>query len=174
MNLLLHICCAPCTVYPHQQLTQAGVQIKGFFFNPNIHPLQEFKKRLLAVQQLQTITGLPVIYRDEYGLEEFVRQVVFREQQRCSFCYFWRLEMVAKTAKEQNCAAFSSTLLYSKYQKHELIKEIAEDIAQKEKIPFYYEDFRRGFSEGINLSRQMQLYRQPYCGCIYSEAERYK
>ncbi len=173
MKLLLHLCCAPCTVYPRQQLASAQADIHGLFFNPNIHPYREYRRRMEAVQQLQQQTGLPVIYQGGYGLEEFLRRVVFREAQRCYTCYYWRLQTTAKIAKRGKFDAFSSTLLYSKFQQHDLIKQIGETLAQDEGIPFYYEDFRVGWKEGIKLSKEMQLYRQQYCGCVYSEQERY-
>lgn len=174
MKLLIHLCCAPCTTYPQQKLARDNIQVHGLFFNPNIHPYQEYQRRLQAVQQLQERTGLSVIYQDNYGLEEFLRRVVFREERRCYTCYYWRLETAAKIAKRGKFEAFSSTLLYSKFQKHDMIKQIGESLAIKEGIPFYYEDFRIGWKEGIQLSKDMELYRQQYCGCIYSEKERYE
>jgi predicted adenine nucleotide alpha hydrolase (AANH) superfamily ATPase len=173
MKLLLHICCAPCAVFPYKSLRERDFSVTGFFYNPNIHPCREYQRRLQAVQQLQRQTGLPVIYQGDYGLEEFLRRVVFREAQRCYICYYWRLQTTAKIARQGKFDAFSSTLLYSKFQQHDLIKQIGESLAQEEGIPFYYEDFRVGWKEGIRLSKEMQLYRQQYCGCVYSEEERW-
>ena len=80
-----------------------------------------------------------------------------------------RLEAAASVAKRGRYDAFSTTLLYSKFQKHDLIRQTAEAVSQKFDVPFYYEDFRTGWKEGIQLSKQQNLYRQKYCGCIYSE-----
>lgn len=173
MKILLHICCGPCAVYPVPYLQKEGHQVLGFFYNPNVHPYQEFQKRLQAVKQYEDMAGLKVIYRESYDLEEFLRNVVFREQDRCLICYTIRLRATAEMAKSGNYEAFSTTLLYSKFQQHQVIRELGESIARDVQLAFHYEDFRQGWKDGIALSRQMDLYRQQYCGCIYSEKERY-
>ncbi|MBU0663525.1 MAG: epoxyqueuosine reductase QueH [Proteobacteria bacterium] len=173
MNLFLHICCGPCATYPLAKLRQEGIAVNGYFYNPNIHPYREFKKRIEGVQQLAEISNLKVEIETRYGLTEYLREVVFHEHQRCPLCYAMRLEVVAQKAKERGDDAFSTTLLYSKYQDHEGIRRIGERLALKHEIEFYYEDFREGWKEGIEQAIAMDLYRQPYCGCIYSEQERY-
>lgn len=173
MSVLLHICCGPCTTYPLEVLKGEGIQVHGYFYNPNIHPYQEFRKRLEAVEQLASRTNLPVEYCREYGLRDYLRKVVFNEESRCGLCYDMRLREVVVKAKKMGADAFTSTLLYSRYQNHDLIRRIAEDLAEEHKIPFLYYDFRQGWQQGIEMSREMNLYRQPYCGCIYSEQERY-
>ncbi len=174
MNLLLHICCAPCACYPYKKLSAAGITTRGFFYNPNIHPYTEYQKRLQALKKLADIRQLQVIYRDDYQLEEFLRQVAHSESERCRICYYMRLSATAQVAKHGRFNAFSSTLLYSIYQKHELIKEIGLNVGKQHGIEFYYQDFRPGWREGISLSKEYDLYRQQYCGCIYSERDRYK
>ena len=173
MNLFLHICCAPCTTFPLAQLRLKGIAVYGYFYNPNIHPYHEFKKRIQGVQQLAEISDLKVEIDNTYGLTEYLRKVVFHEQQRCPLCYAMRLEVVVQKAKEREYEAFSTTLLYSKYQDHERIRNIGEKLAIQYDIDFYYEDFREGWKEGIEQAIAMDLYRQSYCGCIYSEQERY-
>ena len=147
--------------------------MQGFFYNPNIHPYLEFRKRLEAVEQLASRTNMPVDYHREYGLREYLRQVVHHEDSRCSLCYDMRLREVVAKAKKMGADAFTTTLLYSRYQNHDLIRRKAEELAEQHKIPFLYYDFRRGWQQGIDMSREMGLYRQSYCGCIYSEQERY-
>jgi predicted adenine nucleotide alpha hydrolase (AANH) superfamily ATPase len=173
MKILLHICCAPCSVYPVQELRRGGMSVTGFFYNHNIHPFQEYRMRLETVRKYAELAGLEVIFRDEYRLEEFLANVASDPEKRCLYCYSSRLEIAAATAVNLGFEAFSTTLLYSRYQKHDLIREIGENIAGKYGIRFHYDDFRRGWREGITLSRKMELYRQKYCGCIYSEKERY-
>ena len=114
-----------------------------------------------------------MIYRDEYLLEEFLRNVAPSPEKRCQYCYTVRLEAAAREAKKEPFDAFSTTLLYSIYQKHDLIKEIGERVAGEVGIPFYYEDFRPGWRKGVEVSKALGLYRQQYCGCIYSEKERF-
>lgn len=173
MKILLHICCANCATYPHQRLKEQGEEVVGFFFNPNIHPYQEYQKRLESTKNYSEAVGLKVIYRDEYLLEEFLRNVSHRVKERCSYCYSVRLEATVQEAKKRGFDQFSTTLLQSAHQNHFLIKEIGERIALEVGVPFYYEDFRQGWKKGVEISKTMGLYRQQYCGCIYSEKERF-
>jgi predicted adenine nucleotide alpha hydrolase (AANH) superfamily ATPase len=173
VKILLHICCANCAIYPIEQFKEKRDEVVGYFFNPNIHPYQEYQKRLEALEKYSKRVGLKVIYRDEYLLEEFLRNVSHRVKERCTYCYSVRLESTAQEAKKNAFDGFSTTLLQSTHQNHALIKEIGERIAGEIGIPFYYEDFRQGWKKGVEISKTMELYRQQYCGCIYSEKERF-
>ncbi|MGQ9636537.1 MAG: epoxyqueuosine reductase QueH [Thermodesulfobacteriota bacterium] len=173
MRILLHICCANCAIYPVEVLKGRGEKVVGFFFNPNIHPYQEYQKRLEALRRYAEQTGLEMIYRDEYLLEEFLRNVSPNPEKRCSYCYFLRLQATARTAKEKGFDLFSTTLLQSYHQDHLLIQETGNRVAQSSGVSFHYEDFRPGWRRGVEVSKAMGLYRQQYCGCIYSEKERY-
>lgn len=173
-KLLLHVCCGPCSIYPYQALKEKGFEITVFFYNPNIHPYQEYRKRLETFYQFAEQERIPTIScGEDYLPEEFLRQVVFREDKRCHFCYAIRLEEAAKIAAKGKFLYFSTTLLVSPYQNHELIKEVGEHMGRKYGVEFYYEDFRTGWKEGVEKSKELSLYRQPYCGCIYSEKDRY-
>jgi predicted adenine nucleotide alpha hydrolase (AANH) superfamily ATPase len=145
----------------------------GFFYNPNIHPYQEYQRRLEALKEYEKRSGVQVIYRDEYSLEDFLRGVTFREEERCRFCYHLRLDATAKVAKRGKFDAFTSTLLHSKHQDHQLICEIGQAVGKREGVQFLYRDFREGWGEALEESKALGLYRQNYCGCIYSEKERY-
>ncbi|MHB8231684.1 MAG: epoxyqueuosine reductase QueH [bacterium] len=114
-----------------------------------------------------------VIYEKNYDMEEFIRNVAFREENRCYYCLGKRLEKTASLARSSKFTHFSTTLLYSKHQKHDYIKEVGFNLQKKYGVNFYYEDFRAGYKEGIKLSYEYNLYRQNYCGCIYSEKERF-
>lgn len=173
MKLLMHICCANCCLYPLQSLFSRDIEVKGFWINPNIHPYTEYKLRLESLRQLQKTWGLDIEYIDHYGLKEFLRTIVNHEDDRCVFCYSIRLEETARTAKKMGLDGFTTSLLVSPYQKFDMIVETAQDMGKKYSIPFYMEDFRPGFHEGMKLSKELGLYRQKYCGCIYSEMERY-
>jgi predicted adenine nucleotide alpha hydrolase (AANH) superfamily ATPase len=173
MKILLHICCAPCTIYPAAALSDSGHQMRGFFFNPNIHPYQEFSRRVAALEDYAAATGLPIIWDRTYDLEDFLRRIIFREQDRCRFCYHLRLTAAARVARSGKFDAFTSTLLYSKFQNHAMIRELGSQVGQEAGVPFYYEDFRQGWASGIAQSKQMGLYRQQYCGCIFSERDRF-
>jgi predicted adenine nucleotide alpha hydrolase (AANH) superfamily ATPase len=173
LKALIHICCANCLIYPLKTLRQEGWDCMGFFYNPNIHPYQEYQRRLAAVQAYEQEAAIQVIYRDDYDLEQFLRGVAFRENERCRFCYHLRLQATAQVAKRGKFAAFTSTLLHSKHQDHELIKSIGEQVGKEQGVKFLYQDFREGWKQGIEESKALGLYRQSYCGCIYSEKERY-
>lgn len=173
MKILLHICCAPCAIYPVKEMRSNGLEVTGFFFNHNIHPYTEYRKRLDTVGEYAEKIDLEVIYRDEYRLEDFLEAVAVTPGERCLYCYSSRLEAVAATAAELGFDAYSSSLLYSRYQKHDAIKELGERFGIKYGVSFHYDDYRRGWKEGIEISKKMGLYRQQYCGCIYSEKERY-
>ncbi len=173
MKIMMHICCGPCAIYPLNALRSDGHEIRGFFFNPNIHPYREFKKRLQALKTVADEMSLENDYVKEYGLKEYLRKVVYNEERRCSICYEMRLLPTVMQAKTIGVDAFTTTLLYSKYQNHDLIRTTAERLAGEYNISFYYQDFRKGWQQGIDMSVKMDIYRQPYCGCIYSEQERY-
>jgi len=173
MKILLHICCAPCTIYPLEILRKEAGQVKGVFFNPNIHPYLEYKKRLDTVREYAAREGLEVNLAEGYPIEDFLQKTAALGKDRCSYCYEVRLRHTAEQARRGLFDAFTTTLLYSRYQKHDLIRTTAEDAAREFNIPFYYRDFRTGWEEGVRLSKDMGLYRQKYCGCIFSEKERY-
>ncbi|MBN2333606.1 MAG: epoxyqueuosine reductase QueH [Deltaproteobacteria bacterium] len=172
MKILLHCCCGPCVIYPLVQLRAGGHEVHGCFSN-HIHPYTEWQQRLQTLQTYATEVDLPLIVDDRYRLPYFLRNTVYRETQRCTFCYHDRLEVSAKIAKRGKFDAFTSTLLYSKFQQHELIREMGEAAGKAAGMAFYYEDFRAGWKAGIEESKERQMYRQQYCGCIYSEGERY-
>jgi predicted adenine nucleotide alpha hydrolase (AANH) superfamily ATPase len=173
MKVLLHICCANCAIYPVKVLREAGHNVSGYFFNHNIHPYQEYRKRLDAVKQYAGELALDVVYHDEYSLEEFLSQVAQTPASRCDYCYQSRLKRAAEFAAENGYDAFTSSLLYSRYQNHDAIRSFGEELARHYGLTFLYEDFRTGWQEGIKMSKAMGLYRQQYCGCIYSEKDRY-
>jgi len=173
LKILLHICCAPCSIIPLQTIRDAGHDVTGFFYNHNIHPFQEYSRRLDAVREYAAVTGLEMHIRDEYAVEEFLMNVAAEPEKRCRYCYLSRLELTARTAAGLGFDAFSSSLLYSRYQRHEEIRSIGETVAETYGVRFHYDDFRRGWQEGIRVSKELGLYRQQYCGCIYSEKERY-
>ncbi len=173
MKVLLHICCANCAIYPIKTMREEGLEVMGFFYRHNIHPYTECIKRQEALQTYAEQIDLKVIYQEGYDVEGFIQNVVFRESDRCNYCYHDRLQSTALLAKRGKFDYFSSTLLYSKHQQHELIRSMGESIGKMVGVPFRYQDYREGWKEGIDCSKQMGLYRQHYCGCIYSEKERY-
>ncbi|MBP2643078.1 MAG: queH [Firmicutes bacterium] len=174
MKVLLHVCCGPCAAYPVQQLRLDGYEITGYFYNPNIHPYKEFRRRLETAAEFGQKVGLDLIINECYDLEEFLRSALEAPLGRCYECYRLRLTQAARYAKENGFDSFTSSLLVSPYQKHEMIKEVGEDAAKQEGIPFLYYDFRPGWQQGVEISKDLELYRQPYCGCIFSERDRYK
>jgi len=174
MNVLLHICCAPCAIYPFSRLREEGVEVTGYFYNPNIHPYQEYRKRLDTVRDFSVRVGLEVLCGDGYELDSFLLRTAGKGPLRCEQCYRMRLDAVGAAARAKGFRGFTTSLLYSKFQKHDLIAGVGREMGTEHGVDFYYEDFRRGWREGIMESKAMGLYRQQYCGCIYSEHERYR
>ena len=173
MKILLHQCCGPCSLFPINILNDEKLDIFGYYYNPNIHPITEFYKRLQYTTIVNSHYNIKSIVNNEYDITGFVRNVAYRENNRCNYCYALRIEKTAQIAKRGKFDLFTTTLLYSKFQNHEIIREMCESAAKKHKIDFFYYDFREGWKEGIELSKQLDLYRQQYCGCIFSEEERF-
>lgn len=167
MKLLLHMCCAPCSVYPVSALRAEDIDFEGFFYNPNIHPKEEFLKRKENVENFSQLKGIPITYMGDFK-QEIWEEFDQSEEKRCNMCYSMRLDKAASFAKENGFDAFTTTLLVSPYQKHELIKQLGEKYARKYGVKFYYKDFRPGFRLGQQEAREMGLYRQKFCGCIIS------
>lgn len=173
MKLLMHICCSNCSIYPLETFLCKGIDIKGIWYNPNIHPYLEYSSRLESLKKLHKIWNLDIEYIDDYSLDDFLRAVVNQGDNRCSVCYSMRLDKTAETAKRMNFDSFTTSLLASPYQKFDIILKTGQEAAKKHGIRFYSEDFRKGWNISGELSRELGLYRQKYCGCIYSEMEKY-
>ena len=172
-TVLLHVCCGPCSTYVVKSLEDKGLQVTAFWYNPNIHPFREHQLRLEAAQTFAQATDLPLIITEGYDMLKYFHAVVGHESNRCLDCYRLRLEKTAKVAREKGFEAFTTTLLISPYQKHESLREIGEQLGKEIGVSFHYQDFRPGFRESHRLSRELALYHQGYCGCVYSEWERY-
>ncbi|RUM92146.1 MAG: hypothetical protein DSZ23_01010 [Thermodesulfatator sp.] len=176
MEILLHVCCGPCSVYPVSVLKAKGMEPMGFFFNPNIHPFRELERRITALEQVSDALDFPVVWDSSgYGLKGWLHALEgrFGFEERCPVCYRIRLEETARVARQMNIRTISTTLLYSRYQRHEAIVKTGREAARRYGLDFYYEDFRKGWQQGIDASIELRIYRQPYCGCVFSEAERY-
>lgn len=174
MKLLLHTCCAPCSVYCIESLRSEGIEPTIYWYNPNIHPYKEYEARRDCLKQYTKQINVNAIFEENYGLREFCKNTVSDLDNRCiNYCYKVRLEQTVKYAKENGYDAFSTTLLISPYQNHEVLKQIGEDLANKYNLKFLYRDFRVGFREGQKKARELGLYMQKYCGCVFSEEDRY-
>jgi hypothetical protein len=173
MNILLHICCGPCAIYPVDELKRQGHKFAGFFYNPNIHLYSEYLKRKAEVEKHSKKEGYNVIYPG-YEVEKYFQYVTDNEaaKLRCPVCWWLRIEKTAKFARENGFEAFTTTLLGSPYQEHDVLKTICEDVASKAGLKFYYEDFRIGFKPAQKMARTEGYYMQNYCGCIFSEKEK--
>ena len=175
MKLLLHACCASCSIQCAEALAADAVLPDLFWYNPNIHPYTEYRARMDSLCKFVEDKKLSLITEDEYGLRSFIegtRDLICK--QRCIFCYRFRLEKTARLASEKAYEAFSTTLLISPYQDHELIRKTGDELAALYNIEFFYRDFRPFFREGQNQARASGYYLQKYCGCIFSEEERYE
>jgi predicted adenine nucleotide alpha hydrolase (AANH) superfamily ATPase len=178
MKLLLHACCAPCSTGCAAALREEGILPELFWYNPNIHPFTEYRARRDCLSGFASEEDLLLIAEDEYGLRKFIAGLAPDWESRagggrCAFCYRLRLEKAAKTSAEKGYEAFSTTLLISPYQNHGLLKEIGEELAGRYGVKFLYRDFRPWFRVGQAGAKKRGYYMQKYCGCVFSEEERY-
>lgn len=171
-KILLHICCAPCATAVLENLRAEGYEVTGFFYNPSIHPWKEFKRRLDTLKEWACSVDLPVVYREEYPLEENVRMLL-ESNNRCLACFSDRMRNSAELSSELNIEHFTSTLSVSPYQNHDLLQKAGESAARLHNVQYLYRDYRSSYKRSIELSRNYTLYRQSYCGCIFSERDRY-
>lgn len=180
-RLLLHCCCAPCSSYVLEYLSEF-FEITCFFYNPNISPQAEFDKRAMELERL--ISAQPHKYPvslvvEKYNKEEFFAAVKGLEKikeggERCFKCYRLRLEAAAKYAKEYNFDYFCSTLSISPLKNAQKLNEIGEELSEMYKIQHLPNDFKKkgGYKRSVELSAEYDLYRQNYCGCVFSKQER--
>ena len=139
---------------------------------PNIHPQLEYLRRAESLREYEELLGINIDFSKGYNCREYFEAVLSHQDDRCRHCYALRLRATAREAKRRRSDAFTTTLLYSIYQKHELLKQVGEGIGSEEGIPFLYRDLRTGWQEGCDRYRESGLYRQSYCGCVFSEKER--
>ena len=190
MDLFLHTCCAPCLSGSRLQFEEEGFDITAFWYNPNIAPYTEHMKRLQTLQRYLYLEPLKVIEEEGYSYLSF-DQMIIREvykggticdaqfmteeerKVRCKTCYKLRMGKTAEKARESGFDSFSTTLLLSKHQDHEEIRSVCREVSSLFEIEFIYQDLRKNWKDSIRISRKLNLYRQPYCGCIFSENERY-
>ena len=173
MKTLLHICCAPGATQCVEVLRGDGLEVTGYWYNPNIHPFTEYRARRNCLREYAEAVALPLLERDDYGLRPFVRAVAEDIGGRCVKCYEMRLFEAARQAKDGGFDSFTSSLFISPYQNHELLREVAQRAASEYGVAFLYRDFRPYFRAGQEKAREMGMYIQKYCGCVFSEQERY-
>ena len=173
LELLLHTCCGPCSIHSTEQLLAEGCQPVLFFANPNIHPYGEYEARREGLAEVARLRGLPLLIEPAYDPEEYFRLVSFHEQERCRYCYELRLGRAAAKARELGLARFGTTLLISPYQDRELLLALGRRLADRHGLTFHEADWRPGFRASQAKARELGIYRQKYCGCLYSERERF-
>jgi predicted adenine nucleotide alpha hydrolase (AANH) superfamily ATPase len=175
-GILLHACCGPCAAHPLKSLLLRGRPVHLLFYNPNIQPPWEYRRRRdslaflgVAYEGLYGWPGSVTMSFPDYGPMEFLRALGDRALTagRCALCYRLRLGRAAAEAKALGLREFSSTLLSSAQQAHGLIREEAGRAAGEHGVGFHYEDFREGRKEGLKAARGLGLYLQSYCGCLF-------
>lgn len=193
MNILLHTCCSNCAIYPFKILESEGHSFSGFWFNPNIHPFDEYELRLQSLKQLTSQKNIDMLFLEDYMPEEYFNifgikdinlepdniarvdpGLIPQTPDRCRSCYTLRLGKTAYEASKKGFDAFSTTLLISPYQDFEQIAAIGKELSEKYDIIFYLKDFRPFFRDSMASAKELRMYRQKYCGCIFSREERNK
>ena len=173
MNVLLHICCAPCANQPIRLVREEGNAVTGFWFNPNIPPYTEYQARKRTLEEYAREIQMKLVIGGTYDLRSFITNVADNIDGRCAYCYRVRMEETARYAAEHGYEAFTTSLLISPYQRHEAIRAAAQAMGEKYGVRFLYRDFRPLFQAGQNFARAHGFYMQKYCGCIFSEEDRY-
>ena len=182
MRLLLHICCGPCALVPLRLLAAEGHEMAAYFHNPNIHPVSEYIKRregaLRAVEPYPAVTVHFPPPELEYDLRAWIIEALHQEDTapygRCGHCWQSRMAWAARFAMAHGFEGFTTSLLYSRRQQHEGVKQAGEAASRATNLPFVYRDFRQNWQQGVEESKQRGIYRQQYCGCIFSEEERFR
>ncbi len=172
-RILLHCCCGPCAVACIDQLRQMEFEPVACFINPNIHPSLEYLARREAFSRAMTAKNVEVASLSQYGLRDFLAQTAGAVDNRCLACYRMRLLATAELAAKLGISLFTTTLLISPYQNFDGIVTQGRQVAEIAGRKFIDYDFRELFREGQKQAREMDLYMQKYCGCIFSEEERY-
>jgi len=172
-SVLIHCCCAHCAAYTVDNWRRQGYEVSALWYNPNIHPYLEHQHRLESMESLAQEANLPLIITEGYDVIDYFRQVAGHESQRCQYCFSLRLLKTAETAHQRGFDAFTTSLLISPHQKHDLLREIGNKISKEKGINFLYADLRKRYSDSRHMTKGLSLYRQQYCGCVYSEWERY-
>lgn len=171
-KVLLHACCAPCATVTVEEYRRAGHEPVLFFHNPNIHPYREFARRLETIESWAQSQDIELIAHSEYPLEENIA-LLLSSVPRCRACFLERLAVTARVGAEMGFARFGTTLSVSPYQSQELIVEAGREAQDLYGLEFAYMDCRSRYGESVRISRGLGLYRQPYCGCVFSERDRY-
>lgn len=173
-KLLLHVCCGPCATATVAALKEKH-ELVGFFYNPNIHPYSEYRRRYIYAQRFFWQQKLPLLTGD-YELKAYFQKLNnnFQTPERCQACYRLRLEKTAVKAVAMGIKTISTTLLISPYQEHDKLKETGKAVAAAWDLSFYYQDLRHLLSLSRQMAKEQELYLQKYCGCLFSEMERSK
>lgn len=172
-KMLLHCCCGPCAMYPLDLLTSEGRDLDCYWYNPNIHPQFEFDRRHVSLQKACNHFDVKLISEGEACMEDYwlSREYLNEFDSRCDMCYDIRMDHVAKFCADNGYESFCTTLLVSPYQQHDKIAKISDMKAAKYGVKFDYIDFRPGYRKGQDMAREIELYRQKFCGCIFSLEE---
>ncbi len=174
MKLLLHLCCGPCACGAIPFWQKRGDEVVGLYYNPNIHPLLEYRRRLEGARETAEVMGVRLVVDAAYDPQAWFASVSASEGSRCERCIGMRMERTAEEALAVGCQGFSTSLSISPWQDHEAIKRGGELAARKHGVEFFYEDLRAHYPVSRSLSRERGIYRQKYCGCLMSEWERYR
>lgn len=173
MKLLLHCCCAPCATAVADYFRSLQYEVTGWFFNPNIHPEEERLRREGVLSEGAPQMGLALLPAGPgISLTDFLLCLSQSTGRRCRACYKLRLTETARHAAKHGFRAFSSTLLISPYQDVSAIAEVGANAAEQFGVEFRSPDLRHKYPESCQRSRELGLYRQNYCGCLFSQLER--
>ena len=171
-HLFLHICCAPCSIEVIDALVKDGYEIFGYFYNPNIHPFDEYKKRRDSVIQYLEKLGIKYEIAD-YDVHEYFDKIgdIQKGKGRCTLCYDLRMERTASRAKELGYEIFSTTLLFNPHKDFKFIARVGKENAKKYDLHFYFPKLKHDHWGNKAKAKELGMYSQKYCGCVFSSVE---
>ena len=168
-KLLVHICCCHCAAFTLRHFAEKFA-VDAFWYNPNIAPNDEYNMRLAAMRSYASACKIPLIEDDEHDYNDYISRQ-YKASERCEYCLHYRLSAAARYAKSNGYDAFSTSLLISPHQKHNLLKSAGQQVSLEIGLPFVYEDLRKHYSKSRAITRSLELYVQRYCGCLLSKNE---
>lgn len=170
-KMLLHTCCAPCAIGIIEQLKKE-YDLTLYFYNPNIYPKDEYEKRLEEVRKISEKFGVDLV-EGKYDCDEWMKVIKGHEEdkeggERCGICFYFRLEKTAEFARDEGFDVFTTTLSVSPHKNSKIINLTGEELGEKHGVVFLREDFKKDYEKSVELSKRYGLYRQNYCGCLFS------
>jgi len=173
MKVLLHTDSAYFTTYTHRILKKENLEVMGYWFNPQVHPFEEYRKRFLMMKMYAVLEDLSMVFEPGYEIEEYLTKQAKLKQKPaiCDFCFHHILTQTAKYAKKLKMDYFATTWCADPQINQPLLKKVGKEVGEKVGVRFYYRPFFEEKDKVFQASNELKIYHQKWCGCLYSEKE---